>query len=183
MVIRWLHALLEPLALGLVGDGHVLDAERVAVGQAQLIEQILEGAVGGAEKSTPADVARQVLERQAELGEFQQGMVGAVMAKRIDQDRPLALQAFVGDLDELAVVEGLRLERLDLGVDDPTGMAALETTASAPPSGGEPASPVPFVASPTTPASGGRADAGATTAGDSTGTVITGDEVATGAGT
>jgi hypothetical protein len=32
-----------------------------------------------------------------------------------DQDRPLALQAGVGDLDELAVVEGIGLERLDLG--------------------------------------------------------------------
>mmetsp|Transcript_37506 Transcript_37506/g.87313 ORF Transcript_37506/g.87313 Transcript_37506/m.87313 type:complete len:200 (+) Transcript_37506:3728-4327(+) len=34
-----------------------------------------------------------------------------------DQDRPLALQGLVGQVDELAVVEGLGLEGLDLGVD------------------------------------------------------------------
>jgi hypothetical protein len=35
-----------------------------------------------------------------------------------DQHGPLALEALFGDFDELAVVEGLRLERLDLGVDE-----------------------------------------------------------------
>ncbi|CEI75455.1 Putative uncharacterized protein [Pseudomonas aeruginosa] len=34
-----------------------------------------------------------------------------------DQDRPLALQGFLGHLDELAVVESVDLERLDLSVD------------------------------------------------------------------
>jgi len=35
-----------------------------------------------------------------------------------DQDRPLAVQALLGDFDELAIVEGFGLERLDLGVDE-----------------------------------------------------------------
>src|SRR3546814_4764604 len=34
-----------------------------------------------------------------------------------DQHGPLALQALVGDFDELAIVERLRLERLDFGID------------------------------------------------------------------
>jgi len=35
-----------------------------------------------------------------------------------DQDGPLALQAGVGNLDELAVVVGVGFERLDLGIDE-----------------------------------------------------------------
>jgi hypothetical protein len=34
-----------------------------------------------------------------------------------DQDRPLALQGAVGDLDELAIQVSVGFERLDLGVD------------------------------------------------------------------
>jgi hypothetical protein len=35
-----------------------------------------------------------------------------------NQDRPLALQTLFGDLDELAIVESLSLERLYLGIDE-----------------------------------------------------------------
>jgi hypothetical protein len=40
-----------------------------------------------------------------------------------DHDGPLALQAGFGDFDELAVVEGLGLERLNLGVDERHGFS------------------------------------------------------------
>ena len=45
----------------------------------------------------------------------------AVPCGHEDEDRPLAPQRLVGDVDELAVVEGGGLEGLDLGVDQRHG--------------------------------------------------------------
>ena len=46
------------------------------------------------------------------------GAVEGERGRHEDQDRPLALQAFVGNLDELAVAVRGGLERFDLGVDE-----------------------------------------------------------------
>jgi hypothetical protein len=45
------------------------------------------------------------------------GQLKGERGRHEDQDRPLAAQRLVGDLDELAVAEGLRLERSDGAVD------------------------------------------------------------------
>src|SRR5690606_12206413 len=54
-----------------------------------------------------------VVGQVTELGRAHEGEVGRVE----EHDRPLAAEVLVGDLDELAVVEGRGLEGLDLGVE------------------------------------------------------------------
>src|SRR5207245_1865354 len=75
---------LKPLPLDLVGDVHVLDAERAAVGLAELGEQIAAGAIGGAEKAAVAAMAVEVFQGEAEFGKFQERVGGAVVAERIE---------------------------------------------------------------------------------------------------
>ena len=80
-----LHALDQPIALGLVGDVDELDAERAAIGGAELFDQIAKRAVERALKIALGDALVHVGGRQAELGKIQQGMRRAIVAER-DRD-------------------------------------------------------------------------------------------------
>ena len=66
------------------------------------------------------DLDAQLLELGVVVGEvFEFGRADEGEVGRIEEHhRPLALQIGVGDVDELALLEGLGLERLDLGVDE-----------------------------------------------------------------
>ena len=55
-----------------------------------------------------------VVSHVAQLGRADEGEVGRVE----EEDGPLALQVGFGDFDELALLERLSFERLDLGVDN-----------------------------------------------------------------
>ena len=54
-----------------------------------------------------------VVSRVLDFGRAVEGESG----RHEDQHVPLALEALLGDFDELAIVESLGFERLDLGVD------------------------------------------------------------------
>src|SRR5207237_3324989 len=79
-----LHPTLKPLPLDLVGDVHVLHAERAAVGLAEFGEEVADGAVAGPEEAIAAALAVEVFQGEAEFGKLKERMRRAVVAKRIE---------------------------------------------------------------------------------------------------
>ena len=79
-----LHVLLEPVPLDLVGDVHVLDAEGAAVGGAQEPNQLAQRGVRTAAEAGTLDGALEVVFVEAELAQRQQGMIGLVVAERVE---------------------------------------------------------------------------------------------------
>jgi hypothetical protein len=84
LVVYGLHRLLEPVALRLVGDAGVFDADRAAVGFAELGDEVAQRAVGGAEEGAVAYLPGEVLLRHAEDRQLQQRVAGAVVSERIE---------------------------------------------------------------------------------------------------
>ena len=91
-----LHALLQPVAPRLVGDVHVLDAERAAVGLAQRGDQIAQRRRRISRQRLGADRVIEVGFAEPEVREIQQRMGVDVVAERIelsDQVPELAVRA------------------------------------------------------------------------------------------
>ena len=100
-----LHPRGEPVALRLVGDADELNAERAAVGQAELLDQVAERAVGRAVESADADFAIQVRVCHSEVGQIEQWVVRAIVPERIEMGDEMSKLAIAVDQVEDAHVE------------------------------------------------------------------------------
>jgi hypothetical protein len=96
-----LHPLDEPFPLGFVGDVHELDADRAAVGRPQLLDQVAQGAVGRPQERPRSHLPVQVVDRQPELRQLQEGVRRAVVTERVEPGDEMA-QLAVG-VDQVLV--------------------------------------------------------------------------------
>src|SRR5438552_2522846 len=78
-----LHALLEPDALLLVLDVHVLDAERAAVGRLQARDQVADAGARAAPEAAARDDAVEVLVAEAELRGLEERMPRGLRRERV----------------------------------------------------------------------------------------------------
>ena len=85
-----LHPLLQPVALALVGDVHVLDADRAGVGLLQDGEDLADGGAVGAVEAVAAHHLVEVRLAQAELRELEGRVAARALAERIDVGRHVA---------------------------------------------------------------------------------------------
>jgi hypothetical protein len=85
-----LDLLLQPSALLLLGDIQVLDAQRTTVSQAQLFDEITEGAIGRPKESPLANRAVEIGSRAVILRYVKQRMMSPVLSKevKIGNDMP-----------------------------------------------------------------------------------------------
>src|SRR5438034_483233 len=83
MVGGRLHALLEPDALLLVLDVHVLDAERAAVGRLEARDQVADAGARAAAEAAARDHAVEVLLAEAELGGLEERMARGLRRERV----------------------------------------------------------------------------------------------------
>src|SRR5205823_10876742 len=85
-----LHALLEPAADARVLDVQVLDADGAAVGLAEGVEQLAQGGARQADEVAGVEGAVEIAFVEAELGEVQQRVAGALLAERVEVGQEVA---------------------------------------------------------------------------------------------
>ena len=110
-------ALLQPVALVLVRDVHVLDADGAAIGGLQLAQEPLQGSVGAPQESTRAHGLFEVFFGEAKFNQIQQRQVLAVVPQRVEPGDEMAHlpvglhQGLDADEDQQALVglHGLQL--------------------------------------------------------------------------
>src|SRR5689334_10105110 len=98
--------LLEPIPLGFIADAGELDADRAAIGQPELLDQVAECAIGLPQKAAMPDDSIEVAGIHPEVVQMKQGMIRAIMPEGVQVSCRMSYLAVGVDQIEYAHCQG-----------------------------------------------------------------------------